>query len=103
MAVKTAASLEELAVPFEHELCAHIKEVDTQSTSTGAASSMPAGASKQGDFWRFGADLRHRARQSGMEATAMNESGKLAPDLIPDLVRPSGREPHVRRLVGRSW
>jgi hypothetical protein len=38
-----------------------------------------------------------------MEATAMNESGKLAPDLIPDLVRPSGREPHVRRLVGRSW
>jgi hypothetical protein len=33
---KTAASLEELAVPFGQELCAHIKEVDTQSTSTGS-------------------------------------------------------------------
>ncbi len=33
---RTAASLEELAVPFSQELCAHIKEVDTQSTSTGS-------------------------------------------------------------------
>ena len=33
---KTAASLEELAVPFSRELCAHIKDVDTQSTSAGS-------------------------------------------------------------------
>ncbi len=33
---KTAASLEELAVPFSQELSAHIKDVDTQSTSAGS-------------------------------------------------------------------
>jgi hypothetical protein len=33
---KTGASLEELAVPFSRELCAHIREVDTQSTSPGS-------------------------------------------------------------------
>ncbi len=33
---ETAVSLEELAVPFSQELCAHIKEVDTQSTSAGS-------------------------------------------------------------------
>lgn len=33
---KEAASLEELAVPFSRELCAHIKQVDTQSTSAGS-------------------------------------------------------------------
>lgn len=33
---KTAASLEELAVPFSRELCTHINEVDTQSTSVGS-------------------------------------------------------------------
>ncbi len=33
---KAAASLEELAVPFSQELCAHIKDVDTQSTSVGS-------------------------------------------------------------------
>ena len=32
----TAVSLEELAVPFSRELCAHIAEVDTQSTSAGS-------------------------------------------------------------------
>ena len=32
----TSVSLEELAVPFSRELCAHIKEVDTQSTSAGS-------------------------------------------------------------------
>ncbi|MFI5508970.1 hypothetical protein ACIA48_15975 [Mycobacterium sp. NPDC051804] len=32
----TSASLEELAVPFSQELCAHIKEVDTQSTSSSS-------------------------------------------------------------------
>ncbi len=32
----TSASLEDLAVPFSRELCAHIKEVDTQSTSSGS-------------------------------------------------------------------
>lgn len=33
---KTGVSLEELAVPFSQELCAHIKRVDTQSTSAGS-------------------------------------------------------------------
>jgi hypothetical protein len=32
----TSASLEELAVPFSRELCTHIGEVDTQSTSAGS-------------------------------------------------------------------
>ncbi|MBX7451931.1 hypothetical protein GR927_28410 [Mycolicibacterium sp. 3033] len=32
---KTSVPLEELAVPFSQELCAHIKDVDTQSTSSG--------------------------------------------------------------------
>jgi len=32
----TAASLEELAVPFSRELCAHLEQVDTQSTSAGS-------------------------------------------------------------------
>ena len=32
----TSASLEELAVPFSRELCAHMQEVDTQSTSAGS-------------------------------------------------------------------
>jgi hypothetical protein len=30
------ASLEDLAVPFGHELCTHLKDVDTQSTSSGS-------------------------------------------------------------------
>jgi hypothetical protein len=33
---KTAVSLEELAVPFSHELCSHIEDVDTKSTSAGS-------------------------------------------------------------------
>lgn len=33
---KTSVPLEELAVPFSQELCAHIKDVDTQSTSSGS-------------------------------------------------------------------
>jgi predicted house-cleaning noncanonical NTP pyrophosphatase (MazG superfamily) len=37
-----------------------------------------------------------------MEATTVNESGKLVRDLIPDLIRQSGREPHVRCLVGEE-
>jgi HNH endonuclease len=32
----TEASLEDLAVPFSHELCTHLKDVDTQSTSSGS-------------------------------------------------------------------
>ena len=32
----TSASLEELAVPFSSELCTHLQEVDTQSTSSGS-------------------------------------------------------------------
>lgn len=32
----TSASLEELAVPFSQELCAHIRDVDTQSTSASS-------------------------------------------------------------------
>ncbi|PRC46105.1 hypothetical protein C6A85_91765, partial [Mycobacterium sp. ITM-2017-0098] len=32
----TSASLEQLAVPFSRELCAHLKEVDTQTTSQGS-------------------------------------------------------------------
>ncbi|MCX5044681.1 hypothetical protein OG921_16055 [Aldersonia sp. NBC_00410] len=32
----TSASLEDLAVPFSRELCAHLAEVDTQSTSQGS-------------------------------------------------------------------
>ena len=32
----TSASLEELPVPFSRELCAHIQQVDTQSTSSGS-------------------------------------------------------------------
>jgi 5-methylcytosine-specific restriction endonuclease McrA len=32
----TSASLEELAVPFSRELCAHLREIDTQSTSSGS-------------------------------------------------------------------
>ena len=32
----TSASLEELAVPFSHELCAHLQEEHTQSTSGGS-------------------------------------------------------------------
>lgn len=32
----TEASLEDLAIPFSHELCTHLKEVDTQSTSAGS-------------------------------------------------------------------
>ncbi|OBG38130.1 hypothetical protein A5673_15625 [Mycobacterium sp. E3198] len=32
----TEAALEDLAVPFSRELCAHLKEVDTQSTSSGS-------------------------------------------------------------------
>lgn len=30
----TAASLEELAIPFSRELCAHLPEVDSQTTCT---------------------------------------------------------------------
>jgi hypothetical protein len=33
---KATASLEELAVPFSKQMCAHIQEVDTQSTSAGS-------------------------------------------------------------------
>jgi hypothetical protein len=33
---RATASMEELAVPFSQDLCAHIKEVDTQSTSAGS-------------------------------------------------------------------
>lgn len=32
----TAASLEELAIPFSQELCTHLREIDTQSTSAGS-------------------------------------------------------------------
>jgi hypothetical protein len=32
----TTASLEDLAVPFSQELCAHLRQVDTQATSTGS-------------------------------------------------------------------
>jgi len=32
----TSATLEELAVPFSRELCTHLQEVDTQSTSAGS-------------------------------------------------------------------
>jgi hypothetical protein len=32
----TSASLEDLAVPFCHELCEHLTLVDTQSTSSGS-------------------------------------------------------------------
>ena len=32
----TTASLEELAVPFSRELCTHLEQVDTQSTSAGS-------------------------------------------------------------------
>ena len=32
----TTASLEELAVPFSRELCTHLGQVDTQSTSAGS-------------------------------------------------------------------
>lgn len=32
----TEATLEDLAVPFSRELCTHIKDVDTQSTSAGS-------------------------------------------------------------------
>lgn len=32
----TAASLEELAVPFSREVCTHLQEVDTQATSRGS-------------------------------------------------------------------
>ena len=32
----TTASLEELAVPFSRELCTHLDQVDTQSTSAGS-------------------------------------------------------------------
>jgi hypothetical protein len=32
----TEASLEDLAVPFSHEICTHLEEVDTQSTSSGS-------------------------------------------------------------------
>lgn len=32
----TAVSLEDLAVPFSRELCGHLKQVDTQSTSSGS-------------------------------------------------------------------
>ena len=32
----TSASLEDLAVPFSRELCSHLKQVDTQSTSSGS-------------------------------------------------------------------
>jgi len=32
----TSASLEELAVPFSQELCTHLREIDTQSTSVGS-------------------------------------------------------------------
>jgi len=32
----TSVTLEELAVPFSRELCAHLQEVDTQSTSSGS-------------------------------------------------------------------
>lgn len=32
----TAASLEDLAVPFSRELCTHLAEVDTQATSAGS-------------------------------------------------------------------
>ena len=32
----TSASLEDLAVPFSHELCEHLTQVDTQSTSSGS-------------------------------------------------------------------
>src|SRR5262249_37215377 len=32
----TLASLEMLAVPFSHEICTHLKEVDTQATSAGS-------------------------------------------------------------------
>jgi hypothetical protein len=32
----TSASLEDLAVPFSQELCEHLKQVDTQSTSSGS-------------------------------------------------------------------
>jgi hypothetical protein len=32
----TSASLEDLAVPFSQELYAHLKQVDTQSTSSGS-------------------------------------------------------------------
>lgn len=31
-----SASLEELAVPFSRELCTHLQEIDTQSTSSGS-------------------------------------------------------------------
>lgn len=32
----TSASLEDLAVPFSREICAHLSQVDTQSTSAGS-------------------------------------------------------------------
>jgi hypothetical protein len=32
----TSASLEELAVPFSRELCTHLQDIDTQSTSAGS-------------------------------------------------------------------
>ncbi|MFN8031883.1 MAG: HNH endonuclease domain-containing protein [Mycobacterium sp.] len=32
----TVASLEDLAVPFSREICEHLKEIDTQSTSAGS-------------------------------------------------------------------
>jgi hypothetical protein len=32
----TEASLEDLAVPYSHEICTHLEEVDTQSTSPGS-------------------------------------------------------------------
>jgi hypothetical protein len=32
----TSASLEDLAVPFSEELCTHLQEIDTQSTSAGS-------------------------------------------------------------------
>jgi hypothetical protein len=32
----TSVSLEDLAVPFSLELCTHIRDVDTQSTSAGS-------------------------------------------------------------------
>ena len=37
-----------------------------------------------------------------MEATTVNDYGKLVRDLIPDLIRQSGREPEVRHLVGHD-
>ena len=32
----TSASLEDLAVPYSQELCEHLTQVDTQSTSSGS-------------------------------------------------------------------